>query len=235
MHQENAYPPAALSWLVWGLGAALYFTGFYQRVAPAVMTDGLMAEFRIGATALGNFSAFYFYSYVAMQIPTGILADCWGPRKLLTTGAPVAGIGTLIFALAPAIYVANLGRMLIGGSVAVAWVVLHKLSTRWFPLHRYALVSGIALFIGVVGAVTAGVPLRLLIDLFSWRPVMVVSALLTLILAIAIWAVVRDDPQQKGYRSYAPAGSDTLCAAPGMMAAGSGACSPISEYLAVSG
>jgi len=68
-------PPARLSWTIWGLGALFYMTGFYHRVAPAVMTDQLMADFQIGAKALGHFSAFYFYSYVAMQVPTGILAS----------------------------------------------------------------------------------------------------------------------------------------------------------------
>ena len=36
------FPPAALAWSVWGLGALLYLIGFYQRVAPAVITDRLM-------------------------------------------------------------------------------------------------------------------------------------------------------------------------------------------------
>ena len=36
-----------------------------------------MGEFSITASALGNLSAFYFYSYVAMQIPTGLLAQCF--------------------------------------------------------------------------------------------------------------------------------------------------------------
>jgi len=78
-------PPAWLFWCVWELGAALYLIGFYQRVAPAVMTDELSRAFNLGAAVLGNLSAFYFYSYVAMQIPTGILADRRGPRKLLAT------------------------------------------------------------------------------------------------------------------------------------------------------
>ena len=73
----RGYPPASLAWSVWGLGALLYLIGFYQRVAPAVMTDQLMIDFSIGATELGNLSAFYFYSYVVMQIPTGIIADRW--------------------------------------------------------------------------------------------------------------------------------------------------------------
>ncbi|MCZ7653572.1 MAG: MFS transporter [Rhodocyclaceae bacterium] len=117
---ERGYPPARLAWFVWGLGALLYLIGFYQRVAPAVITDRLMTDFAIGAAALGNLSAFYFYSYVAMQIPTGVIADRWGPRRLLTLGAGVAALGTLLFALAPNLWWASAGRLLIGGSVAVA-------------------------------------------------------------------------------------------------------------------
>ena len=75
---------------MWGLGAALYFIGFYQRVAPAVITSELTDAFALTAAGLGNLSAFYFYSYVAMQIPTGILADKLGPRRLLTAGAIIA-------------------------------------------------------------------------------------------------------------------------------------------------
>jgi len=168
------------------------------------MTDQLMADFNIGAAALGNFSAFYFYSYVVMQIPTGILVDFWGPRKLLIAGAFVASLGTLIFGAASHIVIANLGRLLIGASVAVAWVALLNLSIRWFPQRKYAYVSGVALCVGVFGAVIAGVPLRMFIDLFSWRPVMQTSAILTLLLALAIWLAVRDDPSDIGYISYAP-------------------------------
>jgi MFS family permease len=88
------YPFALLAWSVWGLGALLYRIGFYLRVAPAVITDRLMSDFDIGAAALGNPLA--FYSYVAMQIPTGIMADRWGPGRLLTVGAGVAAIGGML-------------------------------------------------------------------------------------------------------------------------------------------
>jgi len=200
---KTVYPKASLSWLVWGLGAVFYCYGFFQRVAPAVISDQLMTDFNIGAASLGNLSAFYFYSYVAMQVPTGILADYWGPRKLLTTGALIAGVVSIVFALAPTVLIANLGRLLIGGSVAVAWVVLLKLSTHWFAPNRFATITGIALFCGVMGAVWAGVPLRLLVDMFGWRSVMTISGAFTLVIAIAIWVVVRDDPSEKGFKSYA--------------------------------
>ncbi|MCD4741239.1 MAG: MFS transporter, partial [Desulfobacteraceae bacterium] len=89
-------PPMTLAWFIWGLGALFYLAGFFQRVAPGVMTKELMQDFNISASGLGHLSALYFYSYVAMQIPTGILADTLGPRKLLTAGCVVAGMGTLL-------------------------------------------------------------------------------------------------------------------------------------------
>ena len=199
---SRGFPPAALAWLVWGLGALLYLIGFYQRVAPAVITDQLMAEFAIGAAALGNLSGFYFYSYVAMQIPTGVIADRWGPRRLLTLGAGVAALGTALFASATSLWWANAGRLLIGASVAVAFVSMLKLASHWFAPRQYALASGMALLTGVVGAVAAGVPLSLLVDVFGWRAVMGVSAGLTMLLCFATWWLVRDDPAEAGYASH---------------------------------
>jgi MFS family permease len=206
---QKGYPPASLAWLVWGLGALFYFTAFYHRVAPAVMTDRLMAEFYIGAAALGNFTAFYFYSYFLMQIPTGILADHWGPRKLLAAASLVAACGTFLFASASSIVPANLGRLLVGGASGVAFVSLLRLSVCWFPARVYATQSGLALLVGVSGAVSAGVPLHLLVEQFGWRPVMFTAAALHLLLGAIIWTVIRDNPAQRGYRSHAPADPET--------------------------
>jgi len=207
MHNAH-FPPLKLSWTIWGLGAMLYMIGFYQRVAPGVITNELMSDFALNATALGNLSAFYFYSYVAMQVPTGLLADHWGPRRLLTLGAAVAALGTLVFGMAQDITWAGAGRLLVGGSVAVAFVGMLKLAGHWLPPRQYALASGMALFCGIIGAVFAGVPLRLLVDAFGWRPIMLGSALVTGAVAVGIWLMVRDDPTDKGYASHAAVHDD---------------------------
>src|SRR3990172_7734724 len=152
----SKFPPFQLALTVWGLGALFYLIGFFHRVAPAVITTELMVEFSLSAAALGNLSAVYFYSYVAMQIPTGVLADHWGPRRTLAAGAAIAAAGTLLFALAHSLALVALGRLLIGASVGVAFVAMLKLSTHWFPASRFALFSGIALACGIIGAVFAG-------------------------------------------------------------------------------
>ena len=195
-------PPMGVAWFIWGLGALFYLVGFFQRVAPGVMTRELMQDFHISASGLGHLSGLYFYAYVAMQIPTGILADTLGPRKLLTAGSLVAGFGTLLFALSPGFFWAGLGRLLIGGSVAVAFVGVLKLSSSWFPKRFYAFVAGNALSLGLIGAVTAGPPLRFLMDTFHWRKVIGITGVMTLGLGGVIWLVVRDWPQEKGYPGF---------------------------------
>ncbi|MCF8107018.1 MAG: MFS transporter [Desulfohalobiaceae bacterium] len=195
----NSHPPLSLAWFIWSLCALFYLMGFFQRVAPAVMTRELMQDFGIGAAALGNLSALYFYSYVVMQIPTGVLADRLGPRRLLSLGAFIAGMGTVLFALAQDILWADIGRFLIGGSVAVAFVGLLKIAVNWFPPRYFAMISGMALFFGIVGAVSAGPPLRMLMNSFDWRSVILCSAGITFFLCVAIWVFVRDNPHERGY------------------------------------
>jgi nitrate/nitrite transporter NarK len=201
---SHAYPPPLLACTVWGLGAALYLIGFFQRVAPAVLTQELATEFALTGAALGNLSAVYFYSYVAMQIPTGLLADHWGARRTLTAGAIVAAGGAALFGLAESYALVALGRLLIGGAVGVAFVSMLKLSTHWFDPSRFATITGVAVATGVVGAVSAGVPLRLAADAFGWHHVIVATGALTALVALATWLVVRDDPRDRGYRSYMP-------------------------------
>jgi nitrate/nitrite transporter NarK len=201
---------------MWGLGAALYLIAFYQRVAPAVITQELSRDFGLSAASLGNLSAFYFYSYVAVQIPTGLLADRWGPRRLLTVGAALTAAGTLLFALAPGVAWANAGRLAIGAAAGVAFVSMLKLASHWMPARQYAFASGVALFVGVMGATLAGPPLRIAVDAFGWRAVMGASAAVTAAVAVAIWWVVRDDPSQRGFASFHA--HDAAVTAPPVMA-----------------
>jgi sugar phosphate permease len=196
-------PPVSLAWLTWGLLASLYFVGYFQRVAPAVMVDELMRDFSIAATMLGNLSAIYFYTYAAMQIPSGLLADAVGPRRVATAAAGVAVVGTILFAQADTLWMAGLGRGLIGASVAVAFVACMKLAGHWFPANRFATVTGISLLIGNLGGVLAGVPLSEAVASVGWRTAMLASAGVTLVLAIVVWWWVRDDPSERGYASHA--------------------------------
>ena len=197
-------PSAWLSWSVWGVAAIYYLAAFYLRSSPAVMTTELMRDFGINASQLGNFSAVYFYAYIAMQIPTGVLVDSWGARRLLIGGAIAAAIGTCLFGATSSYWVASIGRLIVGAATAVGWVVTLKLATHWFPRERFAMLSGLGLMMGNVGALVAQVPLRVLVEQFGWRAVAFGSAGVVLAVGAAAWAFVTNDPLERGFRSHAP-------------------------------
>src|SRR5438552_1406319 len=189
-HQPSAMAPAPLSWSVWGVAATFYLAAFYLRTSPAVMTTELMRDFSIKASQLGQFSTFYFYAYIAMQIPAGVLIDSWGARRLLIGGSLAAAAGTLLFGMTTSYPLASIGRAIVGASTAVGWVVTLKLATHWFPKSRFAMLSGLGLMMGNVGALFAQVPLRLLVEAYGWRAVALGSAGCVLAIGAAAWAVV---------------------------------------------
>lgn len=199
------FPPLNLSLAVWALAAAIYLFGFFQRVTPASLAGDLMRDFALTGTGLGNLSAFYFYAYAAMQIPTGVLVDRFGPTRLFLIGSVAAGAGALMFALAPHVGLAATGRALIGAAHGIAWVSMLKLVAHWFAPSRFGTMSGLSLAVGTLGAVLAGPPLRALADTFGWREVIAVSGGIALLLAAGVWRVMRDDPLDRRFMTYAPA------------------------------
>jgi MFS family permease len=226
--KRAAFPPVSLSLAVCGVAALFYLAAFYLRVSPAVMTTELMRDFHIGAAELGNLSGFYYYAYVVMQIPAGVLVDSLSAKRLLLLGTLAAAAGTVVFALAPGFAVANLGRALVGGATACAWVITMKLAAHWLPNGRFALAAGVTLFAGNMGALVAQVPLRLLLEHFDWRTVSLGSAAVVVAIAVLGWFIVANDPADRGYQTYASEAvqsgkkaslRDLLAGVPGVFAA----------------
>lgn len=202
--------PAAIAWLIWALGAAFYAYGFFQRVAPSAMTEELMRDFAVGATALGNLSAVYFYAYASLQIPAGIALDRWGPRWILMGAAVLGALGSALFAFAEGLGFAALGRLCVGAGVAVAYIGSLKLAALWLPPDRYALLAGLLIPFGMVGAVSGQAPLGALVETAGWRGPMFGGAAFSALLALLFWLVPLLGPAKLGRvraEPAAPAGS----------------------------
>jgi predicted MFS family arabinose efflux permease len=181
-------------WLVWGLAALFYCYGFFHRVAPSVMVDELMTDFAVNAAVLGNLSAFYFYGYASLQLPIGVMVDHWGARRMLVGAALLCGIGSLIFAKADSLTMAYVGRLLIGAGAGFTWVGTLKLASQWLPPKRFALVTGMTLMSGMIGAVAGQAPLAAAVAAFGWRGTLSAAAFFAFGIAVLIWLIVRDKP-----------------------------------------
>src|SRR3981189_2612482 len=110
--------------IVFGIVLASFVLSFFHRTEPAAIARELTRAFAIKSAILGTLAATYFYVYTLLQIPVGVLADTLGPRRILTAGSLVAGIGSLAFALAPTWEIVAVGRTLVGIGVSVAFIAL---------------------------------------------------------------------------------------------------------------
>lgn len=187
--------------LVFTTLVAAYITVYFHRMAPGVVAADLARAFATTGVALGSLAATYYYIYTAMQIPAGVLADTLGPRLTVTIGSVVAGVGSILFGLAPEFSTAILGRLLVGLGVSVVFVGLMKSNAVWYADREYGRVSGMTLLIGNLGSILAATPLALLLATVSWRQAFVGAGVVSLLLAVLNWLWVRNRPEDAGFPS----------------------------------
>ena len=185
--QHPYYP-----WLIWGLAASAFFIEYFARVAPGVMIDSLMRDFKVQALALGSLSAFFYYTYVGMQIPVGILVDRFSLRWLLTSMIFICGLGCLIFASTTHLGVAALARLMMGFGAAFAFVSALKVASVWFPAQQFGLLAGLTQAIGMLGAAVGQMPMAYLVVHLGWRETLFLIAGLMILLSATVAILVRD-------------------------------------------
>jgi len=161
------------------------------------MVGDLMRDFGVNAAVLGNLSAFYFYAYAAVQVPVGVMADRWGPRRVMSAAGFLCAIGSLMLATADTLFVAYAGRLLIGGGAGFFFVSTLKLASVWFPPERFAFVSGMTMMVGLSGGVGGQAPLASAVEEFGWRGTMIAGSVVGLVLGLLCWFLVRDHPDGK--------------------------------------
>jgi len=190
--KKSLIKPITMPYIVWCLGALFFFMEYFIRVSPSVIAQELMATFRVEAFALGGLSAFFYYSYISMQIPVGVLVDRFGPHKLLVAATSLCAISIYLFAKIKYIEMAYLARFLMGLGAAFAFVGTLKLISTWFPAKRFALFAGITQALGMLGAVVGNAPMSYAFQAYGWRQVMLIIAGLFLILSCLILLLIRD-------------------------------------------
>ena len=186
--------------LILAVVMAAYTLSFFQRFAPASIAQDLSLAFETTAASLGVLAATYFYVYTLMQVPTGVLVDTLGPRRIILLGGIVSFVGSLWFGLAESLTHALIGRTLVGLGVSVTFIAMLKIIALSFEERRFASLTGLGVFVGNIGSVMAGVPLAFAATELGWRNVFVAVAVASLVLGVLSWAMMRSSPAMGGVK-----------------------------------
>ena len=202
MTKENIKNTAkGIGWLICSMGMIFYAYEFLLRISPSVMEPNLRAYFNINAEGFGSLVGLYYMAYTPMQLLVGPIVDLYGPRLVLTLATVICALGSLIFGTTHLVWVAGIGRFLVGFGSAFAFVSALKLASVWLPINRFAMFTGLVTALGMVGGMVGDIGLTRVVDPVGWQTTILYGAGFGIFLAPLIALIVRNHPPEKVARS----------------------------------
>jgi MFS family permease len=179
------------AWLLWTIAIVVYVAAVFHRSSLGVAGLQATARFGVGPAALSTFTVLQVAVYAAMQVPTGLLADRFGPRRVLVVAALLLGAGEVCFGLAHSYPLALFARGLLGLGDAMTWVSVLRVVAGQFPARSYPLVVALSAMLGGAGNLVATVPLTALLASSGWTATFLVTGLLTAGYAAVVGTTLR--------------------------------------------
>jgi sugar phosphate permease len=167
-----------------------------DRVNIAVAAPSIMREYGWNTTQMGWALSAFYLGYVVFMIPSGILADLWGPKR--TFGYAV-GCWSLFTAMTPLPrgLAALCGlRALMGVGESATVPSIGAVLARWFPPSEYSRASGFAWSGGYAGSVLAFPLASVVLRYWGWRAIFYVFAGLGAVWLLCWWQRASNLPEK---------------------------------------
>jgi len=170
--------------------AAGYFLSYLFRTVNAVIAPDLVSALALEPADLGLLTSAYFLTFAAFQLPLGVLLDRYGPRRVESGLLLRAAAGAVLFGLARDLPGLLVARGLIGLGVSACLMASFKAFVQWLPGHRLPFANGCVMAAGGLGALTATVPVEMVLGFIDWRQLFLLLGLLALVVAGLIVTLV---------------------------------------------
>ncbi len=156
----------------WGIAALLGFgvlVNYFDRVNLSVSRDALQDAFGISAVMFGYLSSAYNWTYALLQLPSGLLLDRFGVRRVGIVSTIIWSVASFAAAISSRIGALFASRLLLGIGEAPTFPAYAKATGYWFPKDERSLAT--AMFDSAAKFSSAlGVPvLGLVLVHFGWR------------------------------------------------------------------
>ncbi|OPF79647.1 MFS transporter [Streptomyces antioxidans] len=192
-----AKPTGRFRWfLAGGLLLPVTFVMSMDRAVMSATAPVVQKEFSFTVTEMSVILTSFWWAYALFQVPGGLLAKRFGPRKVLA----LAGIWWSLFTFATPYGVVFLGfvviRILLGMGQAPDWPASVYTLQRWFPRHEQSRANSLLLCGLYLGNVVGSPLVVWIIGEFGWQDAFHAFAVAGLLLAVVWWWVVRDEPRE---------------------------------------
>ena len=156
----------------WNIALLLGFgvlVNYFDRVNLSVSRDALQASFGISAVMFGYLSSAYNWTYALLQLPSGLLLDRFGVRRVGIISTMIWSVASFAAAISTGVGGLFGARFLLGIGEAPTFPANAKATGYWFPKDERSLATAVfdsaAKFASAIGIPLLG----LLLVYFGWR------------------------------------------------------------------
>jgi ACS family glucarate transporter-like MFS transporter len=207
----TARPGRARWWMAILLLGPITFIMSLDRTAIVIAAPTIQSEYHFTLVQMSFLLTSFSWTYALLQVPSGWLAERFGPRRMLMWANMLWSILTALTPVARGFGSFVAIRGLLGAGQSADWPSSVLALKRWFPRAERAKANAIllgALYLGPIAAapITTAVILN-----FGWRWAFYAFGVLGILMGIAWWFGFRDNPARhplvsKGEAEFIAAG-----------------------------
>jgi ACS family glucarate transporter-like MFS transporter len=167
---------------------------YVDRVCISTAKGPITHDLKLSDKEFGWAMSAFALGYALCQTPSGMLADRFGPRRVLASVVVVWSVFTGLTGAVRGLAALLVVRFLFGAGEAGAFPGMARAIYSWVPMGERGIAQGVNFSGGRLGAAFALPAVAAMVEVLGWR-----QAFAVLMLVGFVWAVVwflwfRDDP-----------------------------------------
>jgi MFS family permease len=150
-------------------------------------------ELKGGVGGLGTLTSSFFLGIGLLQLPSGILAAKWGPKKVVMTGIMVSSVSAAIVSLSSDIAEAAVLRFFVGVGMAFVFSPSIVIAASYHGQHRTGINVGLFNFAYSIGGIFGLVGWTVIASTIGWRQSIALGGAIGVISGILVILLVPDE------------------------------------------
>ncbi|MEM9885740.1 MAG: MFS transporter [Bacteroidota bacterium] len=169
---------------------------YIDRVCISVAKDPIAGDLSLSDKSMGWILSAFALGYALVQVPSGMMADRYGPRKVLAGIVTFWSGLTALTGMAWNFLSMLVIRFLFGAGEAGAFPGMSRAIYSWMPLQERGIITGINFSGSRLGAAFALPLVAWLIERYSWQTTFLILGGVGVLWALAWWLLFRDTPEE---------------------------------------
>jgi len=157
-------------------------------------------DLRTGVLGLGSLTSSFYIGLGLLQVPGGVMAAKWGPKKVVVLGTLLSSASAAGVGIAPSLEIIALLRFLVGSGMALVFAPAVVMISRMLRTSNSG--TGVGIFNSAfnVGGILALFLWGILAGFTGWRPSVELSGVLGLGCAFLVATAVPPDGARSEFR-----------------------------------